>query len=353
MSETLHGLSAVAGLVVVTVTVLDLFGTLVITGGVTAAWRPSRLFYHYTWNAWRAVGRRIKAIHRFDRWLSIYAPLSMLSLLLVWLLGLAVGWALIYQGLLGQLHGASDFLSLLYYSGSILLTPSFGEVTSETAPAGMLTLVETVTGLGTIALLISYLPVLYGAYNRREAKLLTLDDPSGERIMPVSLIELQARRGGLDRLYRFFEEWELWTAEILESHVSYPMLAYFRSQYAGQSWITALGVVLDAATLAAAVIPDGEGREPYFMHRRGRRAVEEITPRLHVPQTGQSWMSRELFDIAYARLEQAGLPVGDADSSWQRMVTLRETYGVSLQSLIDYLVAPAGFWGHSADLSQP
>ncbi|HVA25714.1 MAG TPA: hypothetical protein VMW62_15135 [Chloroflexota bacterium] len=341
------------GLAIVTAMVVDLFGTLVITGGITAAWRPSRLFYHWTWIAWRAVGRRMKAAHRFERWLAIYAPLSMLSLLLMWLAGLAVGWALVYRGLLGELHSASDFLSLLYYSGSILLTPSFGEVTFTTAPAGMLTLVETVTGLGTIALLISYLPVLYGAYNRREARLLTLDDPSGERIMPVSLIELQTRRGGLDRLYRFFEEWELWTAEILESHVSYPMLAYFRSQHAGQSWITALGVVLDAATLAAAAIPDAEGREPYFMHRRGRRAVDEITLRLHVPQTGVSWMSRELFDLAYGRLRASGLPVGEADSSWQRLVTLRETYGVRLQSLIDYLVAPAGFWGHSADLATP
>ena len=343
-------LSAAAGALVVAVMVIDLFGTLVVTGSVSARWRPTRVFYHYTWSGWRLIGKRIKTPQRFDRWLSIYAPLSMLYLLLMWLVGLTLGWALIYQGLLGSLHGAGDFSSLVYDSGSMLLTPSFGEVTLETAPAGILTLVETVTGLGTIALLISYLPVLYSAYNRREAKLLTLDDPSGERVQPVALVKLYTRGGDLDRLYRFFEEWELWTAEILESHVSYPMLAYFRSQHTGQSWITALGVVLDAATLTAAAVTGTEDREPYLMHRRGRRALEEITLRLHVPQDAEMWHNRELFGIAYGILQESGLPLNDVESSWQRLDTLRQTYGKQLQSLIDYLVAPAGFWGHSAEL---
>jgi len=111
--------------------------------------------------------------------------------------------------------------------------------------------------------------------------------PSGERIQPVALIALHSRHGDIERLYRFFAEWEVWTAEILESHVSYPMLAYFRSQHAGQSWVTALGVVLDAATLTAACVHGAEDQEPYLMYRRGRRAVEEISLRLQGAAYGQ------------------------------------------------------------------
>ena len=111
--------------------------------------------------------------------------------------------------------------------------------------------------------------------------------PSGERIQPVALIALHSRHGDLERLYRFFAEWEVWTAEILESHLSYPMLAYFRSQHAGQSWVTALGVVLDAATLTAACVHGAEDQEPYLMYRRGRRAVEEISLRLQGAAYGQ------------------------------------------------------------------
>ena len=178
--------------------------------------------------------------------------------------------------------------------------------------------------------------------------------PSGERIQPVALIALHSRHGDLERLYRFFAEWEVWTAEILESHVSYPMLAYFRSQHAGQSWVTALGVVLDAASLTAACVHGAEHQEPYLMYRRGRRAVEEISLRLQGAAYGQelaeSWLNRELFEIAYGRLQHMDLPLRDVDDAWDRLQRLRTVSGVQLQSLIDYLVAPAGFWGHSAEL---
>ena len=128
------------------------------------------------------------------------------------------------------------------------------------------------------------------------------------------------------------------------------MLAYFRSHHAGQSWITALGVVLDAATLVTALVPEASNRDAYMMYRRGRRAVEEISRRLHVPGQGKNWLNRELFELAYGRLQAGGLPLYSADEAWDRLQRLRGMYGTGLQSLIDYLVAPAGFWGHSADL---
>ena len=113
--------------------------------------------------------------------------------------------------------------------------------------------------------------------------------------------------------------------------------------------MTALGVVLDAAVVTCAVVPGADLREPYFMYRRGRRALQEIVRRL--PRTGQAQapMSREQFDIAYARLGETGLPRRDVDEAWSRLTDYRSTYGTSLQTLIDYLLAPAGFWGHSAE----
>lgn len=160
---------------------------------------------------------------------------------------------------------------------------------------------------------------------------------------------LWAPGGDVERLYRFFGEWEAWTADILESHVSYPMLALFRSQHAGQSWITALGVVLDSATLTCAVVPGADQREPYFMHRRGRRALHEIARRLPQHRVAQSPLDRDLFGIAYGLIRDSGLPVRPVDDAWERLVALRSTYSTTLQSLIDYLLAPAGFWGHSAE----
>ena len=347
MPSVVELVQLVGGLVLVLATLADAIGTLVAARGLTGRWRPARHFYWITWRLWRSVGRRLDR-HQ-EGFLSAYAPLTLLLLLGMWLFGLLVGWALVYNAARASLEGDSGFGSLLYYSGTCLFTLGFGDILAQTSALRLAALAEAATGVATMALAISYLPVLYAAYGRRESQLLTLDDPSGERIQPTALIRIWAPGGDTDRLYRFFGEWERWTADILESHVSYPMLALFRSQHRGQSWITALGVVLDAAVLTCAIVPGAEQREPYFMYRRGRRALNEIVRRLPRTEEAVAPVERFQFDIAYERVRATGLPLRDPDEAWKNLIDYRSTYGTSLQALIDYLLAPAGFWGHSAE----
>ncbi len=115
--------------------------------------------------------------------------------------------------------------------------------------------------------------------------------------------------------------------------------------------MTALGLVTDAATLASACIEGAQEREPYFLYRRGRRAVLEISSRLHVPDSGAqvTWLSEANFDIAWHGLLEVGLPLRDKAAAWADLQALRATYGDQLERLIDFLVAPHGFWGHSAE----
>jgi hypothetical protein len=333
--------------VLVVVVISDSVGTLVVTQGRSAPWRPTRIWYTSTWRAARALAGRLP-FDAGETVLSVYPAVSLLGLLLLWLAGLMFGWALVYWGIGFKVLGASDFGTIVYYSGTALLTPAFG--TAHGAAQRSLTLLATLTGLGTIALLISYLPALYGAYSRRETRLLTLDDSLGARITPVRVIAVHSGDGDLELLYRFFAEWEMWTAEVLESHVSYPMLALFRSQHRGQSWVTALGVVTDAATLTCACVEGAQQREPYFMYRRGRRAVTEISERLHIrPGPTENWMTEANFDVAWDVLEGLGLPLRNKAEAWETLLTLRESYGDQMQDLMDFLVAPRGFWGHSAE----
>jgi hypothetical protein len=340
-------LACLAGVIIVLVIITDAVATLVVTQAHNALWRPTRLWYASTWRLTRGLAARLPARGGAAA-LNVYPAASLLGLLVLWLAALVLGWSLIYWGLSDTVDGASDFGTILYYSGASLLAPAFGS--AHAGPERVLTLVETLTGLGTIALMISYLPALYGAYSRREARLLTLDDPIGGRLTPVRVVAVHCGDSDLELLYKFFADWEVWTAEVLESHVSYPMLAAFRSQYEGQSWITALGVVTDAATLTVACVAGAEQREPYFMHRRGRRAVTEIADRLHVPHTPTSnWLTPANFDIAWTTLLGLGLPLREKDEAWARLQELRSSYGTRLEQLIDYLVAPHGFWGHSAE----
>jgi hypothetical protein len=337
-----------AGAIVVLLILGDAIGTLIVTRSRTARWRPTWLWYAATWRVTRAAAARLPG-GGGDFVLNVYPALSLLGLLVLWLIGLVIGWALIYWGLELRVAGHADWASLAYYSGTSLLTPAFG--VAEDQGVRFLSLVETLTGLGTIALLISYLPALYGAYSRREARLLTLDDPVGGRLTPLRVVAVHVSDQNLELLYRFCADWELWTAEVLESHVSYPMLALFRSQHPGQSWITALGVVTDAATLACACIVGADTREPYFLHRRGRRAIGDIAAALHIPESASetSWLTRDNVEIAWAGLGELGLPLRDKEDAWQRLQALRLPYGDRLQQLIDYTLAPHGFWGDSAE----
>ncbi|HLI72977.1 MAG TPA: hypothetical protein VKU86_03785 [Acidimicrobiales bacterium] len=342
-----HPWAVALGVVLIIVMLSDAIGTLIVTQGRTSAWRPTRLWYQGTWRLFRAVAARAPS-QVADMTLNVYPALSLLGLLVLWLAGLMLGWSLVYWGLGEQIAGAGDFGAIVYYAGTTLLTPAFG--TARAVPVRMLSLVETLTGLGTVALLISYLPALYGAYSRREARLLTLDDPTGARLTPVRIMAIHSGDQNLELLYRFFGEWEMWTAEVLESHVSYPMLAVFRSQHAGQSWVTALGVITDAATLACACIEGADNREPYFLYRRGRRAVLEIAERIHAPESaGESWLTLANFDAAWNILVGLGLPLRAKADAWERLQELRATYGDRLENLIDFLLAPRGFWGHSAE----
>ena len=343
-----RALATLGGITLVVLMLSDAIGTLIVTRARTGRWRPTRLWYRCTWELTRALAVRLHTTAG-DALLSVYPAASLLGLLVIWLVGLLLGWTLVYWGIGATASGSGSWGTLLYFAGTSLLTPSFG-VARGTAQQ-LLSLVEALTGLGTIALLISYLPALYGAYSRREARLLTLDDPAGGRLVPARIISVHSNGGDLGLLYRFFAEWETWTAEVLESHVSYPMLALFRSQHTGQSWITALGVVTDAATLSCACVVGAEQREPYFLHRRGQRAVVDIAQSLGVPASrpAESWLTRENMQIAWGQLVQLGVPLRDPEEAWVRLQELRATYGPRLQQLIDYLLAPHGFWGDSAE----
>lgn len=344
-----------AGLAIVAVVASDVTATLVVTWGGAGAWRPSRLFYRLSWRLWSRVGRGMSDVDRQQRFLGFYAPISVLLLLAIWVVGLLLGWSLVWLGLSHQFQGINDWGAAVYYSGVVLLTIGFGDIVAHGMMPRLLTLTEAASGLATIALVIAYLPVLYGAYGRREARMLTLDLASGDRITPTGLLLSQAPGNDVDTLYDFFTEWQLWIAEVLESHTAYPMLAFFRSHHRGQSWITALGVVVDSAVVAVAFLPGAEVRAPFYVYRRGRRAIEEITGRLNPPQGCAAPLDEETFVYSYGLAEKAGLQLRPRDEAWTIMQELRSSYGNQLQSLFDYLVAPPGFWGHSAgdELSEP
>lgn len=246
--------SVIAGTILIGIAVVDTIGTLVATRIQTRKWWPTAVLYRYTWPWWRGIGRKIDDEDQREAFLSIYGPLSLLTLLMFWVTLQVVGWGLVWWGLRNGIHTVDSLLESIYYAGIGFFTVGFGDVIPIGSAPRVLVLVEAFFGLTTMALLIGFLPTLFAAYSTREELVSTLDDLSGTRVTPLGLIEAYARDGDATSLYEMFTHWEMWTARVLESHSSYPMLMLFRSKQSGQSWIAASVIVTETAALCVSMI---------------------------------------------------------------------------------------------------
>jgi hypothetical protein len=338
---------ALVGCLLVAGALLDAANTLVSTRLQVGRFWPSEIFYRAIWPVWGSL-RHIKKERRREIVLSAFGPASLLGLLLLWVIAEIVGWAMIWWALRESfavpLASPGD---ALYFSGIVFFTIGFGDIVPGSGVARALTLVEAFGGLGTLALVIGYLPALYSAYSARESQLLMLDDLSGDRITPISLIESHAPDGDVEKLYAFFHEWERWTAQLLETHTSYPMLSLFRSQHLGQSWVTALGVVTDAAAITTGCIRGADERESMRMYRRGNRTIDHFIERYDLAVVAVPPFNRAAFRSSYGRMAARGLPLREFEEAHDRTDEMRHTYAAELETLIDKLLAPRGFWSHT------
>ncbi len=278
----------------------------------------------------------------------LFPPILILTLLVVWVTQQIFGFALIWWGM-GGLAGVETFGDHLYYSGVVFFTVGFGEVVPSAIVPRYGAIIEAFSGVITIALVIGYLPSLYSAYSERERKLMTLDAGTEARIEPVDLMVAWAPNAKVDRLLSHFVEWENWVAGVLETHTSFPMLMLFRSHHWGQSWITGLGLVSDAA-LQTEMIKGARGDSAYWMLRRSIRLLQGLTRGVDLSeyrkQLDRTYEDDEQFIGLYNRLEAHGFELYDYEEARDHLLTLRRSYDAQLEYMIDFLGAPRGFWGH-------
>ena len=279
-------IAIVVGVILVVSVLADLVNTLVTTTTSHWRWWLTQILYRRSWAVVSFFGSRIGDENRRERFFSVYAPISVLVMLVSWVVQQIVGFALIWWGI-GGISGVDSLLDSIYFSGVVYFTVGFGEVVPVEQIPRFGALIEAFSGVLTTALVIGYLPALYSAYSEREQKLLTLDDGSEDRITPTNLVISRAPDGDPRELDTFFAEWEAWMAQVLETHTTFPMLVLFRSQHPGQSWITALGLVTDAA-LHAELTQGGQGRSAYWALRRSARLLQVLTTWLKHAQAARA-----------------------------------------------------------------
>ena len=269
--------------------VVDAFQTVILPRRATGRFRITQFFYRMTWLPWVALGARIGNRRVREKFYSVYGPLSLLVLLALWAVLLTFGFALLMFAagtsfLDTSLRPESGFFAHLatdlYVSGTSFATLGPGDVVPRSQTVRSLMSVESGMGLGFVALVISYIPVLYGAFSRREVIVILLDARAGSPPTAAELLGRHGFVGGRDALVELLAEWERWSAEILESHISHPVLCYYRSQHDNQSWLAALTAILDTCALLITTVLNPEAvhasRQAQLTFAMGRHALIDL-----------------------------------------------------------------------------
>ena len=361
----MHLLAFVVGLGLALIVGTDALQTIILPRRPTGHLRLTRVFYILTWTPWSWIARHVRSAKVRERVYSVYGPLSLVLLLVVWALLLITGFGLMYFALGTPFSdammarygsGRFAFLTDFYVSGTTLFTLGLGDVVPLSPPARGLIIFESGVGLGLVALVVGYLPVLYTAFSRREVLVALLDARAGSPPTAAELLSRHGFEGGERALVELLAEWERWSAELLESHVSYPILCYYRSQHDNQSWLAGMVTVLDAcALLIASALGKAAGglsaRQAQLTFAIARHALVDLG---HVFEldgevkrlvaSGEERLPASDFRRLCGALGYTAIQLCGDEGSAARLHQLRQMYEPHAQALAQYLGLAMPLW---------
>jgi len=355
-----HGsiLATVFGAIIIWVVLLDAFETVVLPRRVTRHFRLTAWFYRRTWIPWRNLAGRIRNFSRQQSFLGYFGPLSLIMLLAFWAATLIIGFALLQYGIGGheQLsHEPLTFGRIIYHSGQTFFTLGYGDILPTSSLARALSVIEAGMGFAFLGVVIGYLPVVYASFSRREIQISMLDARAGS---PPTASELLVRLAGTSEnpaidqrvLDGCLHDWERWSAELLESHISYPVLSFFRSQHYNQSWLGALMTMLDVTSLVITGIEGihpGQARMTFAMARHAAVDLAQVVNARYDPAAAERLPDAD-FDVLRETLATAGLKMRTGDEARQKLNKLRSMYEPYVHSTAKNLMIALPPWQNPA-----
>jgi len=346
---SMHPSGLVAGSLVVLGVYWEAFETIVFPRRVSRRFRFTRVFYWATWLPWRAIGSRLRAGKRRESFLSVFGPISLLLLLGAWVVLQILAFALLHWGAGSRLQappGMRPFVGDLLFSGATLFTLGLGDLFPASNLERFFAILEAATGLAFLAMVIGYLPTLSQAFSRREVNVTLLDARAGS---PPSAGELLLRHVGVEgkeSLARLLEQWDRWSADLLETHISFPVLAYYRSQHDNQSWVAALTTILDVCALLIAGAEDGPVRSARLAFAMARHAAVDLSRmfRLEPQRPGADRLTAAELEHLREVLGAAGVALRGGPDVDERLRRLREMYEPYMNSLAEFLLMALPTW---------
>jgi ion channel len=332
-----------AGVAILIIVVWDAFEVIILPRRVTRRFRLSRFFYKNLWSIWKSLACLIPSKKARESAFGVFGPISLLILVAIWAVGLVYSFALMQYGAGSSVNvsvpSRTSFWTDIYLSGTTFFTLGLGDVVPRSNFARALVVTEAGLGFGFLAGVIGYLPFIYGSFSKREVSITLLDSRAGTPPSAGELLRRHSYPYGADSLRELLKEWELWSAELMESHLSYPVLAYFRSQHDNQSWIASLTAILDTCALIMVGVEGACERQAELTFAISRHAVVDLSqvfgtsPRL-LPQ--DRLPAAELLRIRNV-LAQHGLKLNDGEATDARLIELRNMYEPYIFALASYL----------------
>jgi Ion channel len=330
------------GVAILIIVVWDAFEVIILPRRVTRRFRLSRLFYRNLWSVWKfTVGlSRVKKVR--ESAFGIFGPISLLILVAVWAVGLVLSFALMQYGSGSAVNVTGTnrgFWTDAYLSGTTFFTLGLGDVVPRSGMARALVVSEAGLGFGFLAGVIGYLPFIYGSFSKREVNISLLDSRAGTPPTAGELLRRHSYPQGQNALRELLKEWELWCAELMESHLSYPVLAFFRSQHDNQSWIASLTAILDACALIIVGIEGACERQAELTFAIARHAVVDLSQVFNTSPKELSTDRLPHAELQHIRdvLAQHGLKLHDDAAADQRLADLRRMYEPYIYALANYL----------------
>ena len=348
-------LAVIPGLLMILIILWDAFETVILPRRVTRRIRLTGVFYASIWAPWSRIVRSISSLKKRESYLGVFGPLSLLMLLSLWATGLIFGYATLHWGLETKLNLPNEtglFATYLYISGETFFTLGYGDIVPMFPLGRAIAIIEAANGFGLLAIVLGYLPVLYGAFSRREVNISLLDALAGS---PSSAAEMLRRHGESEHMHDLnivLHEWEHWSAELLESHLSYPVLCYFRSQHDNQSWLSSMTTILDTCALVMVGIEGTPTWQAKLTFAIARHAVVDIAQIFRTAPTSAELSARLAHgDLERIRqiLKKNGTSLRDDDGAENRLTELRSMYEPYVCALSEMLLMPLPPWILASD----
>lgn len=320
------------GVVTFAIVLWDAFEAIILPRRVTRKFRLTRYYYRLTWTLWKTVVSFTPNRKTRETLLGYYGPISLLALVGVWAVGLVLSFGMMQYGAGSAINIAGSkppsIWTDFYLSGTTFFTLGLGDVVPRSALARLLVVAEAGFGFAFLAAIIGYLPFIYGSFSTREVNIVLLDSRAGTPPTAGELLRRHSYKTGPDDLKLLLKDWERWSAQLLESHLSYPVLAYFRSQHDNQSWISSLTAILDTCALLISGRESACNKQAELTFAIARHAMVDLSQVFHARPIAPPKDRLPEDELKHLRetLAQSGMQLNASAEATHRLQEIRQMY---------------------------